>query len=898
MRITTKLQLNVTFSVCAIFLIGLSAWMAFTHITQAFTTNARIERVVVSSFELHIITTEYLLTFSKRAEQQWLRKHNAISDLVQTLQIENNEQQVLIQDLHRNRHDMKTVFTLMISMLANSTNDNLRTAQLRTTLINQLLLKSQNLFVRAEQLHKVSQANLIALLQEVFIAIFILALVIHLGMIISANIIKNAVGKPIHKLLNGVRTVGSGQLDTRVATNANDEIGELSRTFDEMTTNLAIITVSTDKLLTEIQERKRIEAALHCQEDRYRGLFENMSSGVAIYKAIDNGQDFVVIDFNKASERIEKINREQVIGRSILSVFPGVKACGFFDTLFRVYKSNVGQHLPVFQYTDNRISGWRKNYVYKLPANEIVAIYDDVSKQQLAEQALINSEEKYRSLYETSLYGITFIAFNGYFEQVNPAFQKMLGYDRKTFQSLTYQQITPPKWTTMEVKIVAEQVMKHGTSDEYEKEFICSDGSVIPAMVQLWLMHDAQGKPIRMLGMVRDISAQKQLLCLAQEKALAQAENTAKSAFLAAMSHDIRTPLNAVLGMTEVLQDTVLTEEQRNYLDVISRAGKGLLALINDILDLSKIEAGQLLLEKSVFDIYDFTKKTIAILTDSAQKKGIPIELVFSERLPQYVCADDQRLRQVFLNLLHNAIKFTTQGRIIFSIIQTIDDGIIFSVADTGIGIPEDKLENIFHPFTQADITTTKRFGGNGLGLSICQKLISIMGGHIWVESVVGKGSHFQFTVPISTDSKNPVLIESSAVHEQSIASNSTVMHILLAEDVDMNADVVQAVLKDTPHHLDIAKNGVQAFDKYCNGSYNLILMDIEMPLMDGITATRHIRTWEKTHGKSPIPIVALTAHAIKEVQEKTLAAGCNIHMTKPISKQRLLKLIQQFSDN
>ena len=417
-------------------------------------------------------------------------------------------------------------------------------------------------------------------------------------------------------------------------------------------------------------------------------------------------------------------------------------------------------------------------------------------------------------------------------------------------------------------------------------------------------INNGADKPVRMVGAMMDISKHKELEEeLHRAKIQAEAANAAKSAFLSAMSHDIRTPMNAILGMGEVLRESGLNQEQGETLEVLTHAGETLLSLINDILDLSKIEAGQLQMEAIPFDLHELIEITYHILLQNARAKGIHFFFRIQSQCPDQVVGDPQRLRQILLNLLGNAIKFTDKGHVNLMVENEKEDNIRFSVTDTGIGIPQSQLETIFDPFRQAEDSTSRRFGGTGLGLSICKRLAQAMAGEIEVESQTGKGSVFQFTA------KLPRVVETLSHREPSQTTRKetqeiepereamkTSLHILLVDDAQDNRMVISAFLKTTPHRIKKAVNGEEAVRMFQSETFDLVLMDMQMPVLDGFGATKRIRAWEREQGHRPTPIVALTANAMKEDTKKTLQAGCDLHLTKPVRRARLMEVINRFT--
>jgi PAS domain S-box-containing protein len=412
------------------------------------------------------------------------------------------------------------------------------------------------------------------------------------------------------------------------------------------------------------------------------------------------------------------------------------------------------------------------------------------------------------------------------------------------------------------------------------------------------MSHTPDGKPLMMYGTHTDISFEKvreqevkhanKLLLEARKQA--DAANRAKSEFLANMSHEIRTPLNAIIGMTELLEDNKDPNQIREFTEVIRTSGDALLSLINDILDFSKIEAGQMRIEAVPFNIRECLESAMCIVSVMANEKKITLKLRLETGMPESMIGDPLRLRQVLFNLLSNAVKFTMQGEITVEVFRPGPGKICFAVSDTGMGIPEDKLAMLFRSFSQVDASTTRKYGGSGLGLAICQRLSRLMGGEISVESRFGMGSKFRVVIPY--EPAEPLTTSAGMPTPDSPALDpKTPLRILVAEDNLVNQRLIARLVETMGCTADLTTNGKEALDAALAKPYDVILMDMQMPVMDGLEATRLLRSaGSKAH------IIALTANALEGDRESCLAAGMDDYLAKPIRRAEVAAALAKVS--
>jgi PAS domain S-box-containing protein len=524
-----------------------------------------------------------------------------------------------------------------------------------------------------------------------------------------------------------------------------------------------------------------------------------------------------------------------------------------------------------------------------------VWFFRDITERKRAEAAIQASEETFRQLAENISQVFWMNATNPKeLLYVSPAYEQVWGRTRESLYR------SPMSWTDA---IHSDDVEKARQifDRQMKGELVDSEYRILtPDRREKWIVdrafpiRDESGQVIRVVGLAEEITERKRYEAeLIQAREGADAANLAKSRFLANMSHEIRTPMNGIIGMIELLLETGLAPEQRRYAAVAQTSARTLLSLIDDILDISKIEARKLTLENLPFHLPETVESVVQLFAPQAGQKGLALSSSVSPEVPALLRGDPHRLRQVLTNLCANAIKFTDAGEVRLDAVLESRTGdaatVRFSVADTGIGIQPDKAESLFAPFTQADASTTRKYGGTGLGLAICKQLVEMMGGVIGVDSRQGSGSTFWFTAVFDIAAQ-----EVKKEHRESGPAGVQTLRearILVAEDNAVNRDVAVAQLRMLGCRAHAVNDGAAAAEAVRQGGYDLVLMDCEMPVMDGFEATRRIRASENPD----IPIIALTAHAISGDRDRCLAEGMNDYLSKPVELKRLAEVLARW---
>lgn len=638
------------------------------------------------------------------------------------------------------------------------------------------------------------------------------------------------------------------------------------------------------------------------REALYLSLVENLPVSVA-RKDVHGRITFA----NQAFCGLLGITPEEVLGKTDYDLYPKELADKYrHDDLW------VQKHLDVFSDVEQNYSAGETRYfeVRKTPilnkrgeVNGTQVIFWDVSAHKRVKAELDQERQLLNALLANTPDNIYFKDLDGRYIRISQAKAKRLALNHP----LDAVGKTDSEFFDSEQVLRARQdeqsVIQTGRSlVSKEEEIAWPNGTNTWVSTTKAPLRNFVGDIIGTFGISRDITSRK-LFEEAQEAAreAAEAANQAKSDFLAHMSHEIRTPMNAILGLTDLVLATKLDETQRDYLTTVLASSESLLSIINQILDFSKIDAHKMELESIPFSFGTWVKDTMKALEFRANQKGIELIAKIHPDVPDEICGDPTRLRQVIVNLISNAIKFTDEGNVTVAVSSAEENQrirLIFSVSDTGIGIPEEKIGAIFDEFQQADSSTSRHFGGTGLGLSISARLVELMGGTISAESKSGTGSTFRFNVLLdhaTEDQKQQLRADQTTPTTITIDKSS--VRVLLAEDGLANQKLMVGLLERMGFSVHIANNGREAVELYTSEPFDLVLMDVQMPEVDGLEASALIRQQESRTGKPAVPIIAITAHASQADRQKCLDAGMDDFLSKPLRKHELLTTIKKYCD-
>ena len=591
---------------------------------------------------------------------------------------------------------------------------------------------------------------------------------------------------------------------------------------------------------------------------------------------------------------------EELVGTHHRIVSSGVHPPEFYARMWRTIASGQVWHGEICNRSKSGALHWVDASIVPLAGADgrperYIAIRTDITERKRIEATLREQVRFWNELLDAIPVAIYFKDAQGRFLGMNRALEWLFDIDRRTAIGRTSAQVFSDGYADEHIERDRE-LLARPSRQSYEMEMPLPDGTPRTLYYSKASMTDAGGAVTGMIGVIFDTTERKVLeRRLEDAKDAAEGANRAKSQFLANMSHEIRTPMNGIIGMSDLVLDTELSAKQRDYVETVRQSADALMEIINDLLDLSKIEAGRLELESIDFELRGLLEHLAKPIALSAQRKGLALGLELGAALPRIARGDPVRLRQVLVNLLGNAVKFTERGAVTLAV--GVRDAapslpgepralwLDCEVRDTGVGIPADKLDLIFDAFAQADSSTTRRFGGTGLGLAITRRIVEAMGGEIGVASTPGEGSRFAFSIRLL---EGAAPADTPAVPSgPDRAAPARALRVLLAEDNPINQKLAQLMLQKLGHASVVAGNGEEAVALVARESFDLVLMDMQMPVMDGIEATRRIRATGAT-----LPIVAMTANAMEADRMRCLEAGMNGFLAKPVRGPELAAVI------
>jgi len=724
-----------------------------------------------------------------------------------------------------------------------------------------------------------------------------------------AFMITKVITKPISDLVRGTEIVSRGNLEYKVPVSTKDEIGCLALTFNKMTEKLFKTTVSRDELAKEITDRKRAEEALKQSEEHYRAVANS-----AIDSIITTDNAGIIIGWNQGAEHTFGFNETEILGQSLGILIPESYREAHTVGLNRLQKG--GEPRVIGRTVE--LEGKRKNgseFPLELSLAQwettegrfFTGIIRDITERKQVEGVLKDSEERYRTAIEHSNDGVAIVR-EDFHLYVNQKYLEMFGYNhREEIIGKPLSLMVHPDDRDRVMEINLKRQKGEDVPSKYEVKGIRKNGDII--YIEVSATKTTYRGEVVSLAYLRDVTERKQATTelvnlnkqLEAAKEAAEAASRAKSEFLASMSHEIRTPLNAVIGMLGLLSTSELNgPHRREYVEIARSSADGLLFIINDILDFSKIEAGKLLFEPVPFDLLSVVEETIDMMVMKTREKGLDLTVQYGPDVPRHFIGDSGRIRQVLINLVNNAIKFTHKGHVLIEVRaeEQMNEEVLLriTVEDTGIGISSDTLDSLFKPFVQADASTTRRYGGTGLGLAISKRLVETMGGTIGASSRSGEGSAFWFTLCLPLDKQFTgvavPMAEKIALHPpaESGATQTALsktarwdrsLRVLVVEDNVVNQRVTLLMLTELGCHVDLAANGREAIEMIELLPFDMVFMDCEMPEMDGFEATREIR---RLQSDRHLPIIAMTAYALQGDRERCLAAGMDDYFSKPVT--------------
>ncbi|MCK6488455.1 MAG: response regulator [Planctomycetes bacterium] len=617
-------------------------------------------------------------------------------------------------------------------------------------------------------------------------------------------------------------------------------------------------------------------------DERFRLLFQANLAGVALHELILDSagrpDDYRFLDLNPAFETLTGLRRQNLIGRTVREALPGTER-QWIERYGAVALSGVPDHFEQFSAALGR---WYEVTAFRIATLQFAVVFNDVTERRRAEAERAEHLAFQQRLLETVPSPIFHKDLAGVYRGCNQAFLDFLGCRRDQLVGRTVHDLFPAA-LAQRIADNEARLLAAGGRQQHQLSMPVADGSVREVQLIKSTFAQADGRVAGLVGVIVDLTGRIQSeQALREALVQAQAASVAKSQFLSTMSHEIRTPLNGVIGMTELLLQAGLTPAQAEMAAMVKASGQGLMAVIGDVLDLAKIEAGHLELSAGVIEVRQLAKEVRDAFAAAVQSKGLELVVRIGDGVPPRLRGDPVRLRQVLINLLGNAVKFTCQGAVALQVEAAADRTVTWAVSDTGPGIPADFLPRLFLPFTQADATPTRAHGGSGLGLAISLRLAELMGGTLTVETRMGLGSCFRLALPLVADTGAGV---APAAADRPAPVWRRAPAVLVVEDDPTSRHATTLMLQTLGCRPEAAADGDQALGAIERQRFDLVLMDCRMPGRDGYETTRAIRARPSA---PPLPIIALTANVFTEDRRRCLAAGMDGFLAKPCTLEAL----------